>query len=47
MSIDGISILYEFIQITKSSEEGLRKAAENVKDSFLKKTFLEKTEGFN
>jgi len=40
MSIDGVSILNEFIQITKDSEEGLRKAAENVKDSFLKKTVM-------
>jgi uncharacterized protein (TIGR02284 family) len=47
MSTDGASILNELIQITKDSEEGFRTAAENVKDSFLKETFLEKAEGCN
>lgn len=47
MSVDGISILNELIQITKDSEEGFRTAAENVKDSSLKETFLEKAEGCN
>ncbi|WP_010297522.1 PA2169 family four-helix-bundle protein [Candidatus Odyssella thessalonicensis] len=44
MTADSVSVLNQLIQITRDSEEGFRTAAANVKDAFLKTTFLEKAE---